>query len=136
MVRVDAIDHINIRTPDVIGTGRFFADMLAMTVTPSPGNSDPARAAWICDADGRAVVHLATYDILYPWEDRAPETPSGGSGRLHHVAFRCTNYAATTDRLMAKSVAFRRNEVPQVGLRQLFVEEPNGILLELNFFDE
>ena len=136
MVRVDAIDHVNIRTPDVIGTGRFFADALGMTVTPSPGNPDPARAAWICDADGRAVVHLGTYDILYPWEDGAPEPPSGGSGRLHHVAFRCTDYGSTADRLTAKGLAFRRNEVPQFGLRQLFVEEPNGVLLELNFFGE
>jgi catechol 2,3-dioxygenase-like lactoylglutathione lyase family enzyme len=136
MGRVDAIDHVNIRTPDVIGTGRFFADVLAMTVSPSPGNPDPAKAAWICDADGRAVVHLATYDILYPWEDRAPPAPSGGSGRLHHVAMRCTGFAAMTARLSAADIAFRSSEVPQAGLRQLFVEEPNGILLELNFFGE
>jgi len=136
MVRVDAIDHVNIRTPDVIGTGRFFADVLAMTVTLSPGDPDPARAAWICDADGRAVVHLATCDILYPWEESAPAAPSGGSGRLHHVAFRCTDYEAMAERLTAQGHAFRRNEVPQASLRQLFVEEPNGILLELNFFGE
>lgn len=135
-MRVEAIDHVNIRTPDVVATGRFFADALSMTVTPSPGNADPAKAAWICDAEGRAVVHLATYDILYPWEDSAPPPPPGGSGRLHHVALRCTGYAATAERLSGKGLSFRSNEVPQVGLRQLFVEEPNGILLELNFFGE
>ena len=133
-MRVDAIDHVNIRTPDVIGTGRFFAELLAMTVVASPGNPDPARAAWICDGDGRAVIHLASYDILYPWEESATVPPAGGTGRLHHVAFRCTDYEAVAGRLTAKGHPFRRNEVPQAGLRQLFVEEPNGILLELNFF--
>jgi catechol 2,3-dioxygenase-like lactoylglutathione lyase family enzyme len=134
-MRVDAIDHVNIRTPDVIGTGCFFAELLAMTVMPSPGDPDPARAAWICDGNGRAVVHLARHDILYPWEDSAPEPPETGStGRLHHVAFRCTDYEAMAARLAAKGYPFRPNAVPQAGLRQLFVEEPNGILLELNFF--
>lgn len=135
-MQVDAIDHVNIRTPDVIGTGRFFADALAMTLTSSPGNADPAKAAWVCDAGGRAVVHLAAYDILYPWEEEPPLPPPGGSGRLHHVALRCTGYLATAERLSARGLSFRRNEVPQAGLRQLFVEEPNGILLELNFFGE
>ncbi|HET8612770.1 MAG TPA: hypothetical protein VFL92_08390 [Sphingomonas sp.] len=136
MARVDAIDHVNIRTPDVIGTGRFFADALAMTVTPSPGDPDPAKAAWVCDADGRAVVHLAACEILYPWEESAPSVPPGGSGRLHHVAFRCTGFATTAERLTKRGLAFRSNEVPQAELRQLFLEEPNGILLELNFFGE
>lgn len=135
-MRVDAIDHVNIRTPDVIGTGRFFADILAMAVMPSPGDADPAKAAWICDAEGRAVVHLAAYDILYPWEAAAPVPSPQGSGRLHHVALRCTDYGAMAERLAGKGLHFRTNDVPQVGLRQLFVEEPNGILLELNFFGE
>ena len=131
---VDAIDHVNIRTPDVPGTARFFADALAMTVTPSPADADPARAAWICDADGRAVVHLAAPALLYPWEATAPDDTAAGGGRLHHVAFRCSDYPGTVARLTAHGLHFHANEVPQVGLRQLFVAELNGILLELNFF--
>ncbi len=135
-MRVDAIDHVNIRTPDVVGTGRFFADVLAMTVTPSPGDPDPQRAAWICDAEGRAVVHLAACTILYPWEKATPAEEPTGSGRLHHVALRCSGYPAMVERLTGKGLDFQTNDVPQVGLRQLFVTEPNGILLELNFFGE
>ncbi len=135
-MRVDAIDHVNIRTSDVVGTGRFFADVLAMTVTPSPGDPDPQRAAWICDAEGRAVVHLAARTILYPWEKAAPAEEPAGSGRLHHVALRCSGYPAMVERLTGQNLDFQTNDVPQVGLRQLFVMEPNGILLELNFFGE
>jgi hypothetical protein len=40
------------------------------------------------------------------------------------------------ERLTGRSVSFEVSDVPQVGLRQLFVAEPNGILLELNFFGE
>ena len=31
-MKIEAIDHVNIRTPDVPGTSRFFEDVLAMTV--------------------------------------------------------------------------------------------------------
>lgn len=135
-MRVEALDHVNIRTPDVAATSRFFADVLAMTVTPSPGDPDPEKAAWICDVEGRAVVHLAICDIAYPWEAEAPPAGPAGSGRLHHVALRCAGYPAMVARLEGKQISFRASDVPQVGLRQLFVEEPNGILLELNFFGE
>lgn len=135
-MRVDAIDHVNIRTPDVVATSRFFADAFAMTVAPSPGNADPAKAAWICDAEGRAVVHLAAADVLYPWEDAVPASGEPGSGRLHHVAMRCSGYESMRERLLASGCRFETSEVPEVGLRQFFVEEPNGILLELNFFGD
>lgn len=135
-MQVAAIDHVNIRTPDVVGTARFFADVLAMTVMPSPAHADPRKAAWICDAGGRAVVHLAAPDMLYPWEESEPAEAPRGSGRLHHVALCCTGYPAMVERLTGRSVSFEVSDVPQVGLRQLFVAEPNGILLELNFFGE
>jgi hypothetical protein len=28
------------------------------------------------------------------------------------------------------------NHIPTIGLRQIFTEDPNGVLLELNFFGE
>jgi len=33
---VDAIDHVNIRTTDVVGTAQFFADVLEMDIQPYP----------------------------------------------------------------------------------------------------
>lgn len=131
---VDAIDHVNIRTSDVPGTARFFADVLDMRITASPGNPDPEKAAWVCDAEGRAVVHLARPDILYPWEATPPAPSAPGSGRVHHVALRCSGYETVSARLQDQGYRFETNDIPQVGLRQIFVADPNGILFELNFF--
>lgn len=132
---VEALDHVNLRTPDVTGTAAFFADLLELTIQPSPGTDDPEKALWICDGAGRAIVHLARPDIAYPWEPAegvAPAPP--GTGRLHHVALRCAGYEGLRERLVARGVAFHANDIPQIGLRQLFVTDPNGVLLELNFF--
>lgn len=132
---VEALDHVNLRTPDVPSTAAFFAKVIGLTITPSPGCDDPARASWLCDSAGRAVVHLARQDIAYPWE---PEegVPAGppGSGRVHHMALRCTGYDTMRTRIEASGVAMHANNVPEAKLRQLFVIEPNGLMIELNFF--
>lgn len=132
---VEAIDHINIRTPDVPGTARFFADVLDMQVIDTPGIPDRSMAAWICDDAGRAVVHVGTADVRYPWEDEVEVNPEG-SGRVHHVALRCVGYDAVAARLDRLNIPSRQNLVAEIGLRQLFISEPNGILLELNFFGD
>lgn len=136
-MRVDALDHVNLRTPDVQGTARFFAEVLGLAITPSPGSSDPDQALWICDGEGRAVIHLARPDIAYPWEadGGVPASPPG-TGRLHHVAFRCSGYAAMCERLGALGIDVHANDIPSLPLRQLFVTDPNGVMLELNFFGD
>ncbi|MET0545344.1 MAG: VOC family protein [Caulobacterales bacterium] len=135
-MRIEALDHVNIRCPDVAATINFFSDVLGMKATLTPGMTDMSEAAWICDAEGRAVVHVGKGTLLYPFEDAAVAniTQPEGSGRLHHVALRCTGFAEMERRLQDKKLTFHTNEVPQIGLRQIFVYEPNGILLELNFF--
>lgn len=130
---VDTIDHVNIRTADVVGTAQFFADVLGMDIQPSPGCADRNKAAWICDAAGQAVIHLAAVELLYPWEDSAALAASG-SARIHHVALKCSGYEEMVQRLTAQQRVFHANDLPQIGLRQIFIEETNGIMLELNFF--
>jgi catechol 2,3-dioxygenase-like lactoylglutathione lyase family enzyme len=134
-MKVEAIDHVNIRTPDVVGTSHFFSEVLALEVGDTPGMTDRTKACWLHDASGRAVIHLGSPDIAYPWEnDSQPAVP--GSGRIHHVALRCVGYESMRDRLRTQGRSYYSNNVPQISLRQIFIEDPNGILLELNFFGD
>jgi len=134
-MKVEAIDHVNIRTPDVVGTSKFFASVLNMKVTEAPGMNDVTKVAWICDAEGRAVIHVAGPEVMYGFESNATPRPAG-SGRVHHVALRCSGYAALIDRLETQGHRYHTNEVAQIKLRQVFIEEQNSILLELNFFGD
>ncbi len=52
------------------------------------------------------------------------------------IALRCTGYGATLDRIAAMALDHRANTVAAAGLRQLFVHDPDGVLLELNFFGD
>jgi hypothetical protein len=50
------------------------------------------------------------------------------------VALRCSGYEQMRTWLIRRGIGHRLNEVAAVGLRQIFVLDPNQVLLELNFF--
>lgn len=85
----------------------------------------------MCDADGRAVVHLQWND---PARDFGAHVPGAPTGAFHHIAFRCSGFAAVRTRLEAAGVPHRVNE-GKYGLNQIFATDPNGISVEMNFPD-
>jgi hypothetical protein len=62
-----------------------------------------------------------------------PFVAAVGSGGVHHVALECDDAPGMQARLEAAGHAVLRKDYPDAGLCQLFVQEANGILLELNF---
>ena len=130
---VRALDHVNIRTRDVPGTVAFLRDVLQLTVRPAPGATSIDQACWAYDAGERPIFHIGPADAVYPSDDLAPFTPVRGGGSVHHVALECDNPEAIKARLTAAGLGFAENTVVSIGLHQVFVQETNGVLLELNF---
>ena len=130
-MHVDALDHINIITADLEGTVRFYAELLELEPRDGPPPLTHGNARWMYDASGRAVVHINTLECPRAY-DRAVDP--GPTGALHHVALRCSGYEEVRTRLTRRGIGHRLNEVAAVGLRQIFVLDPNQVLLELNFF--
>ena len=52
---------------------------------------------------------------------------------LQPPAFACDDLAATRVRLDAAGLAYGIDEVDAVGQRQLFLTDPSGLAVELNF---
>ncbi len=128
---VKSLDHVNIQTLDVAGTARFFADVLDLAARPPVAGMDPDQITWMWDRDGRPIVHITLPGQTFAEE---AEQPIGtGTGPLHHVAFECEGHAAMLARLESMGLAWRTREIAQIGLRQIFVREPNGVMLELNY---
>jgi catechol 2,3-dioxygenase-like lactoylglutathione lyase family enzyme len=132
-MRVNALDHVNIIVADLDGTARFYADLFGLERRDAPPPLTPGNAQWMYDAAGRAVVHINSLDCPRTY-DR--EVDPGTTGALHHVAFNCTGYDEMIGRLRRGGRDHQLNEVRAVGLRQIFTLDPNGVLLELNFFDD
>jgi catechol 2,3-dioxygenase-like lactoylglutathione lyase family enzyme len=117
------LDHFNIRTRDLKGTVRFYHDILGREYGARPNFAFPG--AWLY-SEGRAVVHLV--DISPTDEAQKPD-----SGVVHHVAFISRDFAGMKQRLQAKGVEFESRQVPGGELWQIFIRDPNGVMIELNY---
>ena len=130
-MRVEALDHVNIITADLEGTACFYAELLELEPRDAPPPLTHANARWLYDASGRAILHLNSRECPRAYER---EVHPGPTGSLHHVALRCAGYEEMRARLTRAGLDHRLNEVSAAALRQIFVLDPNGVLLELNFF--
>ncbi len=135
---LSTLDHCAIRTLKLRETRDFYVDVLGMDDGERPDFPFPGNWLYV---DGRALVHLVGID---------PDDPSGleeylgpvdaatlvGSGAVDHLAFRARDAAALIERLRGLGVAFREREVPGMDLFQIFLEDPNEITVELNYFGD
>ena len=133
-MRVDALDHVNIITDRLDESAAWYAGLLGLERRPAPPPLTLETAAWMHDAEGRAIIHLNAAHCPRTY-DRAVE-PGALTGALHHVALRLTGYAEMKARLDARGADYQENHVAAIGLRQIFTADPNNVLLELNFFGE
>jgi catechol 2,3-dioxygenase-like lactoylglutathione lyase family enzyme len=122
-VSVGVLDHFNIRTRKLAETVKFYEDVLGLEKGARPNFAFPG--AWMY-SEGKAVVHLV--DISATDEPQKPD-----SGVVHHVAFASRDFAGMKRRLESKGMAFDSRQVPGGDLWQIFVDDPNGVMIELNY---
>jgi catechol 2,3-dioxygenase-like lactoylglutathione lyase family enzyme len=132
-MKVEALDHVNIITGDLDGTAQFYAELLDLDRRDAPPPLTPTTAQWMFDGDDRAILHINSLDCIRAY-DR--EVAPGPTGSIHHVALRCQGYEQMIGKLDARGADYQVNLVEAINLRQIFTEDPNGVLLELNFFAE
>ncbi len=130
-MQVISLDHVNIITADLKKTTKFYSGLLQLVVKNGPKPMRPEHAQWLYDMRGRAVIHVNVAGAYQVFEKNAK--PCGPTGALHHVAFDCEGYADLLKRVKAMSLDYKTNEVTSIGLKQVFVFDPNDVLLELNF---
>jgi catechol 2,3-dioxygenase-like lactoylglutathione lyase family enzyme len=132
-MKVNALDHINIITADLHGTARFYAEMFELEPRNAPPPLTPETAQWMYDGEGRAIIHINSLDCVRTYER---DVTPGPTGSIHHVALNCSGYDDVIERLDARSMERQVNVIEAIGLRQVFTVDPNGVLLELNFWGD
>ncbi|WP_417319087.1 VOC family protein [Emcibacter sp.] len=120
------IHHYNIWTADLAATLDFYSRVLGLKEGARP--PIPLPGAWMYDPSGEPVLHI------YDGAKAGRDVPHGG-GALDHVAFEAEDYDGMEKQIIEAGVAYKTNLVEGIGLRQIFVEDPNGITIELNFMD-
>ena len=130
-MKVRALDHVNIIAADLDGTARFYAELFGLERRNGPPPLTPDTAQWMFDDAGRAIFHINSVDCPRTFQR---EVAPGPTGSIHHVALACSGYDDMIARLDARGMERQVNTVAAIGLRQIFTMDPNGVLLELNFF--
>ena len=130
-MKVRALDHVNIITADLEGSARFYGELLGLERREAPAQLTPQTAAWMYDDAGRAIVPIKSLDCPRTYQR---EVVPGPTGSIHHVALACSGYDEMIAPHDARGADRQVNTVESIGLRQIFTMDPNGVLLELNFF--
>ena len=115
-------------------TRDFYRDVLGFGEGPRPDLGFLGHWLYL---DGIACIHIADWTTYTAHSNRLgiPVTrPAPGTGALDHVAFNGDNYEELRGRLQANGLAFHPHDSLAIGLRQIFLEDPNGLKLELNFW--
>ena len=123
------LDHLLVLTDDIDATRDFWCGALELSVGERPPLEFPGY--WLYDG-AAPCVHVA--------ERAAFEAHSEGvgiaatSGPVEHIAFRASDYERLVERLASGGVDAAQNTVP--GMRQVFVEDPNGVKIEINIKEQ
>jgi catechol 2,3-dioxygenase-like lactoylglutathione lyase family enzyme len=119
---VDLLQHINIRAADVERSRDFYVQILGLRVGDRPQFASTGYWMYLGD---QPVIHLV--------QRKDDEKPGTGTGAVDHIAFRALDLATSRKTLEAAGLPFREAIVPRDNTVQLFVHDPDGVKIELNF---
>ncbi|MBM3374213.1 MAG: hypothetical protein FJY44_10135 [Betaproteobacteria bacterium] len=131
---ISHIEHFLIQTADIEATRDWYVNVLGFREGPHPDFKFPVVWLYLGDTD---VVHLTQGGKDVSANRKAylgqQSEATTGSGVVDHIAFRCTGLGEMMERLKRSQVEFRKRMVDNQGLFQLFLFDPNGVKIELNF---
>ncbi len=135
------LSHYSIRTLDLNASRKFYTEVLGFTVGPRPPFKFPGL--WLYNGDhasfDNAVVHIIGIDADDPQGlkdylgDRDLDSLKGGTGTFDHIAFTATDVRGMLAHLAKIRVPFRERTVPDLHLHQVFLDDPSGVMIELNY---
>ncbi len=117
--------HYNLTAPRALleELRTFYCGVVGLSVGPRPPFQ--SFGYWLY-ADKHDVLHLT---------ESAPERPKPGAPAttFDHAAFTCTGRVEFEHRLALLGMTFQLVQVPETGQVQLFLHDPAGNGVELNF---
>jgi catechol 2,3-dioxygenase-like lactoylglutathione lyase family enzyme len=135
-----ALNHFSIRTTDLDATRAFYETVLGLTVGPRP--PFPFPGLWLYNGDhaqvANAMVHVIGIDTNDPeglkrYLGDRDVSSLYGTGAVDHIALMATGLEGMLAQLAHIGVACRERTVPAIGLHQLFLDDPCGLVIELNY---
>jgi catechol 2,3-dioxygenase-like lactoylglutathione lyase family enzyme len=129
---ITGIFHVAIKTNDLDATIHFYTTILGLRQVQRPNFGFPG--AWLgCKTPvGEAIIHIYAGGPALGASGHAPI----GTAAIDHVSVTATGFDQFRQKLLEYGLEWREFIVPDTTLWQLFVYDPNGVLLELTFDGE
>lgn len=129
------IEHYLIAADDLEATRDWYRDVLGMTEGAHPEFGFPVYWMYL---GGQDVVHIGqnarqATELQKRYLGRTSQNSGTGTGAVDHIAFRASGLRETMVRLKARKIEFTQRRANGQALYQLFMYDPNGIKVELNF---
>ncbi len=123
-MRVNSIDHFNIRTRDLDRLCEFYTKVLGLEIGDRPPFDSPG--VWLY-AGGHPILHVGIA------RDGNGDSDSDNTLPLDHIALETEGLADAVERLDGAGIEYRMIDVPGRDMKQIFVRDPDGVTIELNF---
>jgi catechol 2,3-dioxygenase-like lactoylglutathione lyase family enzyme len=129
------IEHFLVASDDIDASREWYARVLGMKAGPHPDFGFPVHWMYLGDVD---IVHIgpsakAAGSIQKQYLGRTSQDTGTGTGAVDHIAFRATGLRAMLEHLRDERVPFTQRRANGQALFQLFLYDPNGIKIELNY---
>jgi catechol 2,3-dioxygenase-like lactoylglutathione lyase family enzyme len=120
---ISGMNHFTVLTDDVPATVEFYCGLIGLTDGPRPPLGFPG--AWLYSG-GAAILHVV---------GGRPKSELR-AGVIDHMAFTATGLDATIAKFDAKRIKHQCRQQAGSGIWQVFLHDPNGARVELDFAPE
>jgi catechol 2,3-dioxygenase-like lactoylglutathione lyase family enzyme len=127
------LEHYLVLCDSIDATRDFYVEVLGMQVGFRPPLGFPGHWVYIGDIP---VIHIAewtTYTAHSKAKGTHVSTQAEGTGPVDHIAFGAQDYDGVLERIREHGVSVRESNNPSNIVRQLFLFDPNGVKIEINF---
>ena len=136
---IGRLAHYSIRARDLEVSIVFYTQALGLRLGPRPPFGFPGAWLYLPDDHEQAdqgCVHLigaGAEAALGAYLGERPGADHATTGPLDHIAFLAGDWPGYRARLQALGIGVTERVVPQLGVRQVFLADPDGVVIELNF---
>jgi catechol 2,3-dioxygenase-like lactoylglutathione lyase family enzyme len=124
---LQGLNHYTLRPVDLEATKDFYEKVLGLELGYRPPLTFPGY--WLYCGDNPTVHLIGDRQ----GEEGLPERKIGHTGLVDHIAFSCTGLAAMRAHLDKHNVAYTARVIPRDRQTQIFLHDPNGVAVELNY---
>ena len=127
------LEHYLVLSDDIDGTRDFYCDALGMREGFRPKLGFPGYWLYVGDVPSIHIAEWKSYEVWTKEVGIPISSRAASTGAVDHIAFNASGFDEIRARLQARGIEISENLLDEIGLRQLFIYDPNGVPIELNF---